>query len=286
MNPLPKGPGRTGASSEPRGPAPVPASPSEARPWGGLAGAWQHPALIAAAAALLIVLAALAPSFWRALTQAPGSDPALQQDAPWDADVTADGALRVFGLRLPGSTLGDAQARWGEGLQLALMVPLLRDGPVALEAYVEQARPGGISGRLVLTAQAGERQLQAWRERAVKDEVLSAQTRRLTLHPDDALQALNAPIVAVGFIPVVQLDAQVLLQRFGQPQQRMGAGQPVEHWLYGDRGLAIMLDQKGRELLQYVRPAEFERRLALPLRRAEPAQPLKPASAPAAGPPG
>ena len=245
---------------------------------------WQHPALLATSAALLIVLAAFAPAFWRALTQAPGTDLSLPHDAPWDADVTADGAVRVFGLRLPGSTLGDAQARWGEGLQMALMVPLLREGPVALEASVENARPGGISGRLILTAQVAESQLLAWRQRAVKDEVVSAQTRRLSLHPDDGAQALSAPIAGVGFIPNAQLDANVLRQRFGEPEQLYGAGQAQEHWLYARRGLAVLLDTQGRELLQYVPPTEFERRLAEPLRLAARRQTLEPAASASAAP--
>ena len=57
---------------------------------------------------------------------------------------------------------------------------------------------------------------------------------------------------------------------------RMHDGAQVEHWLYPERGLAIALDAKGRELLQYVAPAEFERRLRAPLLKASPA----------AGPPG
>lgn len=226
---------------------------------------WRQPALLALAAALLIVLAAFAPTVWRAFTQPPGGSAVDPYEAPWAADVAPDGALRVFSLRLPGSTLADVQTRWPDGFQLALMAPLSGDGPVSLEAYAENARPGGIAGRLVLTARVTESQLQAWQSRAAKSQGISASTRRLTLSPEDVALAMGAPISAVGFIPHAQLDAGVLRQRFGEPQQIVGAGQPAEHWLYPARGLSILLDSQGRELLQFVPPAEFDQRLRQPL---------------------
>jgi hypothetical protein len=236
--------------------APAPSQPSRM---------WRQPALLALAAALLIVLAAFAPTVWRAFTQPPGGEAVDLHEAPWAADIAPDGALRVLSLRLPGSTLGDVQARWPDGFQLGLMAPLAGEGPLSLEAYAENARPGGIAGRVVLTARVSESQLHAWRTRAVKSEGISASTRRLTLSPDDAAQALASPISAVGFIPHAQLDANVLRHRFGEPQQIVGAGQPAEHWLYPARGLSVLLDSRGRELLQFVSPAEFDQRLRQPL---------------------
>lgn len=226
---------------------------------------WRQPALLALAAALLIVLAAFAPTVWRAFTQPPGSAPVDPHEAPWAARVAPDGALRVFSLSLPGSTLGEVQARWPDGFQVGLMAPLAGGGPMSLEAYAENARPGGIAGRLLLTARVTDAQLQAWRSHAVKSEAISAHTRRLTLSPDDLAQALRSPIGAIGFIPHAQLDAGVLRHRFGDPQEIIGAGQPAEHWLYPARGLAVLLDSQGRELLQFVPPAEFEQRLRRPL---------------------
>lgn len=244
---------------------PLRTTPNLAEPVAERTRLWRQPVVLALAAALLIIAAAFAPALWRALTHPPGPAVAAPHDAPWASDITADGALRVFSLRVPGSTLADAQARWPDGFQLGLMAPLAGSGPVSLEAYAENARPGGIAGRVILTTGPSDEQLQGWRARAVKNEVISAQTRRLTLHPDDVAQALRASITGVSFIPNAQLDAGVLRQRFGEPRRIIGAGQPAEHWLYPDRGLAILLDTQGRELMQYVPPADFERLLLRPL---------------------
>jgi hypothetical protein len=234
-----------------------------------------HPAWIALLAALMVVLAAFAPTLWRTFSPASAARTAASEPGvPWAVEALPHGVTRVFGLNLPGSTLLDAQAAWGDELQLALMAS--RDQPAALEAYVENYRNGPITGRLMLTASATPKALSRWREHAVKEQPVSADTRRIALRADDRAEALHAPIVGVGFIPSAQLDAETLRLRFGEPAQRVpGAGQ-VEHWLYPDKGLAILFDPQGRELLQYVAPAEFERRLRAPLLKA----------LPPAGPPG
>jgi hypothetical protein len=50
----------------------------------------------------------------------------------------------------------------------------------------------------------------------------------------------------------------VILERFGQPAERIRVNEHLEHLLYPAKGLDIVLDSKGRELLQYVAPARFE----------------------------
>lgn len=233
-----------------------------------------HPAWIALLAALAVVLVAFAPTLWRTFNPAPAArTPVPAPGVPWAVELLPDGATRVFGLTLPGSTLLDAQAAWGDELQLALMAS--RDQPAVLEAFVENYRSGPITGRLVLSAGATPKALSRWREHAAKEQPVSAETRRIALRADDRAEALRAPVVGIGFIPSAQLDAETLRLRFGEPAQRVpGAGQ-VEHWLYPDQGLAILFDPQGRELLQYVAPAEFERRLHAPLLKA-----LPPASPP------
>lgn len=234
-----------------------------------------HPAWIALLAALAVLLAAFVPTLWRTFNAPPAAPTStVPPGVPWAIDRLPDGGTRVFGLSLPGSTLNDARAAWGDELQLALMAS--RDQPALLEAYVENYRSGPVTGRLVLSAEAPHKALTRWRDHAAKEEPVSADTRRIALRADDRSEALRSPIVGIGFIPSAQLDAEALRQRFGEPAQRLVDGTQVEHWLYPERGLAIALDAKGRELLQYVAPADFERRLRAPLLKASPP----------AGPPG
>ena len=68
-----------------------------------LARLGRHPALMALAAALLIVVAAFVPALWQALRGLQGAESHAARSAPWESDVTADGAVRALGLRVPGA---------------------------------------------------------------------------------------------------------------------------------------------------------------------------------------
>ena len=57
----------------------------------------------------------------------------------------------------------------------------------------------------------------------------------------------------------------MILERFGQPAERIRVGENLEHFLYPAKGLDVVLDSKGRELFQYVAPARFDA-LRAPLR--------------------
>lgn len=227
-------------------------------------------------AGLAVLLVAFLPVLWAMWKTPPAAAvPVAAAGTPWAIEPRAGQGIRVFGLDLPGATLDDVRRRWGDDLSLALMAT--RGQPPVLEAYVETVQAGGVAGRLLFTADAAPQDLQRWREAAPKEEPVSADTRRITLSAPHRDEALRTPLLGIGFIPAAQLDAAMLRQRFGEPAQVVRPeGQPLEHWLYPAQGLAIVLDAKGRELLQYVAPADFERRLRAPL--------LSPSAAPAAWP--
>ncbi len=215
-------------------------------------------------AVLLVLAQALSPS-------APASGPAAEADAPWQVHTPAPGRSRVFGLSLPGSTLGQTRRRWGEELKLAIISTA--DGTASLEGYVERFETGGVTGRLLLAFDAGgsAAEVQHWRQ-ALPGLPMESGARQHLLSPDAETALAGAGLTGLSFIPLAQLDAQVLAARFGEPAERLSGGERLQHWLYPDRGLAVALDAKGREVLQYVAPAEFETRLAAPLRAASAAR--------------
>ena len=214
-------------------------------------------------AALAILLMAVVPTLWRTVSGPLPASPAAAVDAPWQVAVDADGSSRVFGIHLPGATLASARDRWGDDLQVAVMAR--RGQPGALEAYLENFRAGAITGRLVLAADPGADAVARWRARAARETPVDAEAFRITLRADDLAEALRAPLVGITFMPSVNLDADMLQSRFGEPAQRLASGERIVQWLYPALGLAIALDSQGRDVLQYVAPADFERRLRAPL---------------------
>lgn len=180
---------------------------------------------------------------------------------PWQVDALPNGAIKVMGLTLgpagTASTLGDAHGLWGEATQVAIIAAPGEDG--LLEAFVDPANAGFITGKVVITAHLDSADIRAMRERAIKAEFMESTTRKYTLTPADLQAAMKAPIVALSFIPQANLDADTIIARFGQPAERVRSNGHLEHFLYPAKGLDLALDTEGKELLQYVAPAEFER---------------------------
>jgi hypothetical protein len=211
-----------------------------------------------------IVLAAIVAPFFIG-----GGEPATEADAnlPWNVRVATDGTSRVFGLGLGHGTLADARARFASDLEIAIVAAPGEAG--TLEAYVARVQAGFVTGSLVLGARLEPREVEAMRQRSVKRQFMESTTRRLSLHPDDLPAALSAPLTAIAFVPSANLDATTLLQRFGPPGERLRGTDQAEHLLYADRGIDIIVDPKGREIIQYVAPREFDR-LRAPLLAGQP----------------
>jgi hypothetical protein len=185
-----------------------------------------------------------------------------EEGLPWQIESLAGGDSRVFGL-IPGrSTLADARRHLGPDPQVALLVAPGESG--AVEAYYETVSAGFVTGKMVLTLDTSL----AWREemlkRARKAEYMESATRRVELADEDMARIEKTPIAVIAFIPSAQLDEQVVSQRFGAPAERIRGVEGKEHFLYPEKGLDLLLDAKGKELLQYVAPREFAK-LRIPL---------------------
>ena len=208
--------------------------------------------------ALAIIVAALAillgPVVWQFAHYQPQDVPT--SGLPWQIETLPGGEAQVFGLTLGKSTLADARARFGPEMQLAVIAEPDERGNV--EGYYEGVTAGFVAGKLIVTADLPPEAIDGMRERAPKTQYMQSTTRRATLAPADEAAALAAPIRGLAFIPSAQLDEAVILERFGQPAERIRVNAHQEHLLYPGKGLDLVLDSKGRELLQYVAPARFD----------------------------
>ena len=174
---------------------------------------------------------------------------------PWQIAVQADGKLRVFGITLKQSRLLDATKVLGSNYDLGLFET--ENQPLSLEAYFNEVTLGGISGKFILTLEASQAELVALRDQAVKRKVLESGARRYTVTYADKVRLAEKTITSLGYIPYINLDEEIIKRRFGEPAERIVIDQKRRHLLFPELGLDLLLDEKGKELLQYVDPAEF-----------------------------
>ena len=66
-------------------------------------------------------------------------------------------------------------------------------------------------------------------------------------------------VKTLNYIPAVQFDDDLIINRFGVPAEKIKLeGKQVGwHYLYPDRGLDIIYSEEGKEVLQYVLPKDF-----------------------------
>lgn len=220
---------------------------------------------------LLLIIAVIAVS---ALLRS-GGKPAVQpvEGLPWQIEILPNGETRVFGLILARSTLDDARQRFGIDMEIAVIAA--PGEPGALEAYFSNVTAGVVTGKIILLADTDRETVARLRQRAVKTEYMDSTTKKFILHRDDLALAWRLPIAGITFVPSVNLDEQTALARFGVPNERIRVDDRVEHLLYPEKGLDLMLDSKGKEVLQYVAPRQFAR-LREPLIKATTANTRRP----------
>ncbi len=194
-----------------------------------------------------------------------GPPPEPPRHLPWQIEVLPDGSSRVFGITLGKTTLGQLESLLQEEAEVSLFAT--DDGKKVVEAYFNHVILDGLKAKMVATLGFDQERLQGLFDRGARIATLAQGKRKVTLSGPDLALARNTPVVAITYLPAIDLDEQTVRHRFGAPAEKIPeeAGDVV-HWLYPDKGLDVAMSREAREVLQYVPPKEFER-LAVPLRR-------------------
>lgn len=202
---------------------------------------------------LAFVVAALTLPFFVPSSGPQEGDP--NSGLPWQISIDAAGKSQVFGLTPGVSTLADLKRRLGSEVEVAVIAEPNELG--TLEAYYAQVPLGFVLAKVIATVDTPKEAISEMRDRALKAKHMESMTRKITLHPDDLVMADRLPIKALSVIPTVNLDEATITQRFGEPGERIVISPTRVHLLYPRFGLDVMVDQNGKELLQYVSPQQF-----------------------------
>ena len=202
-----------------------------------------------------VIAAIVVPFFLPSPGKLEGVDP--NSNLPWQITADGQGGSQVFGLRPGVSTLADVRRQLGNELEVAIIAGPEEVG--ALEGYYAQVALGFVLAKVIVTVDLPAETITAMRERALRAKHMDSATRKITLHPEDLALADSAKIRAISVIPAVNLDEATVVQRFGEPGERLLLSDKRVHLLYPQYGLDVQVDQDGKELLQYVAPREFAR---------------------------
>ena len=215
-----------------------------------------------------VIAALVIPFFIPSGGKTEGVDPNI--NLPWQITPDGQGGSTVFGLKPGVSTLGEVRQRFGAEMEVAIIAEPEEIG--TLEGYYASVSLGFVMAKLIVTVDAKNELISSMRERALKAKHMESTTRKITLSADDLAAAALLPVKAISVIPTVNIDEATVIQRFGQPGERVVVSEKRVHLLYPQYGLDVVVDGDGKELLQYVAPSNFAS-LREPLRAAIGAQP-------------
>jgi hypothetical protein len=176
---------------------------------------------------------------------------------PWLIEVDDNGRTSVFGITLGKSTLQQVRDNFHEQGEVSLFVSA--DKNLVVEAYFQRLFLNGIKADMVLILQLDQATLGQMYDRGLRISKLESGAKKVKLTQPDMLRVAQAPIDHITYIPTADLDAELLAGRFGQPALRITEASGIEHWLYPDKGLDIALNPDGKEVFQYLLPANFDR---------------------------
>ncbi len=183
---------------------------------------------------------------------------------PWDISTNARGHLQVFGLTIDETSIIQAKRQLRANAKIALLEST--DQQLSLELDLGEHTFGIISGRLLANIDLDEAQKQELKKNNVKATRLDSGTIKMSLEHNDAIALLDRPINGLTFIPYGDFTVASILKFFGKPNQRIREKNQIEHFLYPEKGLEVILDDNGKEVFQYVSPKNFER-LQKPLQK-------------------
>ena len=215
-----------------------------------------------------VIAALVIPFFIPSGGKTEGVDP--NSNLPWQIALDGQGGSTVFGVKPGVSTLGEVRQRFGSEMEVAIVAEPEEIG--TLEGYYASVSLGFVMAKMVVTVDATNELISSMRERALKAKHMESTTRKITLSADDLAAAALLPVKAISVIPTVNIDEATVIQRFGQPGERVVVSEKRVHLLYPQQGLDIVVDRDGKELLQYVAPRNFAS-LREPLQKVVAAQP-------------
>lgn len=205
---------------------------------------------------LLALIALVLGTFW---LFSPPPDPEMikpRTDLPWQVQVNPDGSLHVFDLDVGRSTLRDAIAKFGEPEGAAVFQH--SDGRLDLEVYFGKVHFGPLVARVVTKLAASAEEKSRLAESAKKRESSPTGDWKFPLRSETIPRLIDHQVVAISYVPGTRgLNREFFLARFGQPAAWLTESEQAESWFYPDKGLSILIDRKGPEVLEYTRPQDF-----------------------------
>ena len=178
------------------------------------------------------------------------------KNLPWQITIVDDHTLHVLDLDVGKSTLGDAVKILKSEYNMAWFEN--QDNSISLEAYFIRVSMSGLRAKVLLELNADDLDNAYLMKNSGKPEIQSSRTIKYPI--DDLAETFSQRVIkSLTYIPKANVDAELLKSKFGSAEEVMALDDNTVFWLYPSRGLVISISKKGKEIMQYVPLADFQR---------------------------
>lgn len=185
-----------------------------------------------------------------------GDQPTQVTDMPWQVSVDAQGRSTVFGVTLGETRLMQAVDKFGREAEVAAFSG--GDQGARVEGYFHNIELGPVIAKVVVTLKADQAQIEGMMEQASKQAPTPSGAVRFTPGQADMQVVKDMIIESITYLPTfISLDEAMVLARFGEPARRVAMDKGRVHFLYPNKGLDVMVDPEGKEVMQYLLPGNF-----------------------------
>lgn len=187
-----------------------------------------------------------------------GCDSPSQQpdNLPWQVTNTAEGNTQVFQLDIGKATLKDVIKRLQSFPEMAVFAH--ESGKRTLEAYFGTQRIGLFEAKIIAELQATPAQLDSFQTNTTKREGMASGQWKHTLAEADVKIANDLRVQRLIYMPVINYEPEIVLARFGEPEERAASLQAgIDYWFYPSKGLAILMNTDGKEILYYAGQQDY-----------------------------
>ncbi len=175
---------------------------------------------------------------------------------PWQITVVDEHTLHVLELDVGKSTLGDAVKILKSEYNMAWFEN--QDNSISLEAYFIRVSMSGLRAKVLLELNTDDLEIAYLLKNSGKPEIQSSRTIKYPV--DDLAEAFSQRVIkSLTYIPKANVDAELLKSKFGAAEEVMPLNDNTVFWLYPSKGLVISISKKGKEIMQYVPLADFQR---------------------------
>ena len=182
--------------------------------------------------------------------------PDRMTNLPWQIEIFEDGTSKALGIHIGESSLADVMVVYGTPEGIALFTD--KEGNMSLEAYYGTIHTGPLKAKLVLTLDADVHEMHAMAERAITSHAGPSGDYKLVLAEQDKASQSHRIVTGMAYIPgYSKLDAEFFRKQLGEPTTWKRNNETSVQWFYPKRGLSVLIDAEGKEVLQYVAPKDY-----------------------------